>query len=230
MTGTPYGRRLMPITTTSGGLMSKRAAFAAAAALAAVAAAGCGSSSSSSGSSSSSSNSPPATSSTSAANPNAPEVNPAGDIPDNQAYVRYAPPGGGFSVKVPEGWSRITSGGAVTFTDKLNAVRVETTAAHAPLTVTEARRALLPKLASSVNGFHAGTVSSVTRHAGTAVRIKYLAIAKANPVTGKTGQDAVERYVFFHNGRDVVLTLSGPKAADNVDPWRIISNSVAWSG
>src|SRR6478735_5466915 len=37
--------------------------------------------------------------------PNAPETSPAGDIPDNQAYVAYAPPRAGYSVKVPEGWS-----------------------------------------------------------------------------------------------------------------------------
>jgi hypothetical protein len=48
-------------------------------------------------------------------------------------------------------------------------------------------------------------------------------------VTGKVGQDAVERYVFFHRGHEVILTLSGPQKADNVDPWRIISNSLAWS-
>src|SRR4051794_24654432 len=61
------------------------------------------------------------------------EVNPAGDIPDNQAYVAYAVPHAGFAVKVPEGWTRTIAGGAVTFTDKLNAIRLETRRApHAP--------------------------------------------------------------------------------------------------
>jgi hypothetical protein len=201
--------------------MSRRATLAAVAAIAAIGAAGCGSSSSSSSSSGGHQ--------AKAANPNAPEVSPAGDIPDNQAYVPYSPPGAGFSVKVPEGWSRTASGGAVTFTDKLNTVRIEAATAHAPLTVREARQTELPKLASSVRGFRAGKVSTVTRHAGTAVRMTYLATAQPNPVTGKTGQSAVERYVFFHKGRDVVLTLSGPKGADNVDPWRIITDSVTWS-
>jgi hypothetical protein len=48
-------------------------------------------------------------------------------------------------------------------------------------------------------------------------------------VTGKAGRDAVQRYVFFHNGTRVTLTLSGPQAADNVDPWRIVSDSVRWT-
>jgi hypothetical protein len=200
--------------------MSKRAALAASAAIVVIGAAGCGASSSSS-----SNGGQPAKT----ADPNAPEVNPAGDIPDNQAYVAYAPPGGGFSVKVPEGWSRAATGGAVTFTDKLNAIRVETMAAKAPPTVRHAKQTELPKLARSVKGFQPGTVSAVARPAGTAVRITYLATAKPNSVTGKSGQDAVERYVFFHRGHDVVLTLSGPKGADNVDPWKTVTGSLRWS-
>jgi len=198
--------------------MSKRAALAAGAAVVAIGAAGCGASSSSGGGHASKT-----------ATANAPEVNPAGDIPDNQAYVAYTPPGGGFTVKVPEGWARSSAGGAVTFTDKLNTIRVESKAAQAPLTARDARQTEVPKLASSVSGFRRGTVTAVARKAGTAVRITYLAKAKADPVTGKTGQDAVERYVFFHNGKDVILTLSGPKGADNVDPWKIVTDSVTWS-
>ena len=205
--------------------MTKPAVLAAGAAIVALGAAACGSSPSSN-SSNSSSSSPAATKTP---NPNAPEVNAAGDIPDNQAYVAYRPPAGGYSVKVPEGWSRTASGGAVTFTDKLNSVRMESVAAHAPLTVRDARQTEVPKLASSVRGLHAARVSAVARHAGTAVRIAYLATAAPNPVTGRRGQDAVERYVFFHKGRDVVLTLSGPKGADNVDPWRIVTDSLRWS-
>jgi hypothetical protein len=162
--------------------------------------------------------------------PNAPEVSPPGDIPDNQAFVPYSPPSGGYSVKVPEGWARTSSGGAVTFTDKLNAIRVETQSTRAPLTATQASRVELARLAHSVKGFKAGTVTAVTRPAGRAVRITYLADARPDAVTGKSGTDAVERYVFFHAGKDLVLTLSGPKGADNVDPWRIVTDSVRWSG
>lgn len=166
------------------------------------------------------------------ADPKAKEVSPAGDIPDNQAYVAYAPPGGGFTVKVPEGWSRTSSGGAVTFTDKLNAIRVQTAPAQAPPTGRDARQTELPKLASSVAGYQPGNVSSVSRRAGTAIRTTYLADARANAVTGKAGKagkDAVERYVFFHKGKDLILTLSGPKGADNVDPWRTVTDSVKWT-
>ena len=161
--------------------------------------------------------------------PSAPEVNPAGDIPDNQVYVPFTPPGATFSVKVPEGWSRTSSGGATTFTDKLNSVTVEAVPAKVELTVREAHATEVPKLARSTTGFKPGKVSAVTRQAGKAVRIEYLAESPADPVTGKRHRDAVERYVFFHSGQDVVLTLRGPKGADNVDPWRIVSDSLRWS-
>jgi hypothetical protein len=200
--------------------MSKRAALATGAAIVAIGVAGCGGSSSSGGGQAST---PTATAK------KAPETSPAGDIPDNQAYVAYAPPGGGFTVKVPEGWSRSAAGGAVVFTDKRNTIRVETKAAQAPLTARDARQSEVPKLASSVSGFQPGKVGTVARKAGTAVRMTYMAKAQTDPVTGKSGQDAVERYVFFHNGKDVILTLTGPKGADNVDPWKIVTDSVTWS-
>jgi len=170
-------------------------------------------------------------SSSTTVDPNAAEVSPAGDIPDNQAFVRYAVPGAGFSVKVPEGWSRSggSGGAAVVFTDKLNAIRLQAQPARQALTTAQARSRELPKLASSVPGLRAGTVSVVRRQGGPAVRITYLATARANPVTGKAGTDAVERYVFFHNGRDAVVTLSGPKGADNVDPWKLVTDSLRWS-
>src|SRR5882757_7336303 len=77
-------------------------------------------------------------SATKTVNPNGPEVSPAGDIPDNQAYVAYSPPAGGFSVKVPEGWARTTAGGVTSFTDKLNRIQMQTTPAKAALTAATA--------------------------------------------------------------------------------------------
>jgi hypothetical protein len=80
-----------------------------------------------------------------------------------------------------------------------------------------------------VKGFAKPKVSSVSRTAGSATRITYLAQSAADPVTGKVRRNAVERYVFFHAGRDVVLTLTGPDGADNVDPWKIVTNSLRWT-
>jgi len=96
-------------------------------------------------------------------------------------------------------------------------------------TTGDARQTEVPRLARAAKGFKAGQVSSVTRHAGQAVRITYGSSSKPDPVTGKTQTDAVERYAFFHKGSDVVLTLAGPKGADNVDPWKIVTDSLRFT-
>jgi len=165
-------------------------------------------------------------SSAKAVNPNTKEAVAPGDIPDNQAYVAYRPAGQPFSVKVPEGWARSTSGPATVFTDKLNSIRAESAPAKAPVTVAAARGSELSALASSNKSFRPGTVTAVQRTAGKAVRITYTADSKPDPVTGKFHTNAVERYVFFRSGRSIILTLTGAKGADNADPWKIVTNSL----
>ncbi|HEY8639999.1 MAG TPA: hypothetical protein VIL53_05785 [Solirubrobacterales bacterium] len=212
--------------------MKLRSTLAAGAAILALGAGvlGCGGSSGSSTSSGTSSGGSSSTNANAnAVNPNAPESSPPGDIPDNQVYVPYSPPGGGYSVKVPEGWSRSNSGGAIVFTDNLNSIRLESAPASKAPTVVQAKQTLVPQLSHSVNGFVPGNVSTVSRNAGQAVLITYQASSKPDPVTGKSTPEAVERYIFFHNGKEVILTLSGAKGADNVDPWRIVTNSVRWT-
>jgi hypothetical protein len=158
----------------------------------------------------------------------APETNPAGDIPDNQAYVPFTPPGGVFTVSVPEGWARITDGAATIFTDKLNTVRIETRArATAPNTMSVSVDEL-PAIASSTPGYRPGTVTAVQRKAGPVMLITYQGTSPPNPVTGKIGTDAIEHYEFWRDGRAVILTLSGPVGSDNVDPWRTITDSLQW--
>jgi hypothetical protein len=198
--------------------MRTRSAVGAGSAVLVLAIAGCGSSSS-----------PKASGPTKTVNPNGPEVSPAGDIPDNQAFVAYSPPAAGYSVKVPEGWARTSSGAVTSFSDKLNRIQMQVVPAKVALSTADARRTELPKLAKRVAGYQAGTVSSVTRKAGMAVRMTYFARSPVDAVTGKSHTEAVERYVFFHNGNDVVLTLSGPKGADNVDPWKIVTDSLTYT-
>lgn len=157
------------------------------------------------------------------------ESNPAGDIPDDQAFVAYHSDRGGFTVKVPEGWSRTDAAdGAVTFTDKLNRIEILPSPATAAPTPRSVNASVLPALRGHVPGFAAGKVSTVSRPAGQAVLITYQGNAPADPVTGKVVRDSFERYVFFHAGHRADLTLSGPVGADNVDPWRTVTDSLRW--
>jgi hypothetical protein len=156
------------------------------------------------------------------------EVNPAGDIPDDQVFVAYSPPGGSFTVKVPEGWGRTSSGGAITFTDKLNSITLESVRAAAAPTVASVRARELPAVAQAGRNYQPGQVSLVRRAAGPAVLATYRADSVPDPVTGKVVRDAVERYEFWRGGTEARLTLSGPVGADNVDPWRTVTDSFRW--
>ncbi|MEH0423074.1 hypothetical protein [Streptomyces sp. B21-083] len=206
--------------------------------LAAAVTAGCSGSgaTSGSGSSSGSSSSSGAASTTASAggsgsSPAPTESNPPGDIPDNQAFVAYQPSGGaftGFTVKVPEGWARTSQGGTTVFTDKLNRVQISAAATSSAPTVGSVTRQVVPRLRGQVPKFTSPKVSMVTRKAGGAVLLTYQGDSAANPVTGKVVRDAFERYSFHRQGHEVDLTLSGPVNADNVDPWRIVSDSFTW--
>ncbi|MFD4509875.1 hypothetical protein [Streptomyces sp. NPDC058457] len=176
----------------------------------------------------------PASGSTTVSGQNQPaptESNPPGDIPDNQVYVSYRPTGGsftGFTLKVPEGWARTSQGGTTTFTDKLNTVRITGVSASDAPTIGSVTNAVIPRLRSQVPKFSSPKVSEVTRHAGRVVLLTYQGDSAKDPVTGKVVRDAFERYAFHRAGHEVDLTLSGPVMADNVDPWRIVSDSFSW--
>ena len=155
------------------------------------------------------------------------ESSPPGDIPDNQAYVEYSPPSGGYRIKVPEGWARSNAGSAVVFSDKYNTIRVELRAAAAAPTVASVPSEL-PALAASTLGYRQGLLSSVTRTAGSAVLIRYQAASPPNDVTGKSVLLDVERYEFWARRTEAIITLSGSVGSDNVDPWRTVTNSFGW--
>ena len=157
-----------------------------------------------------------------------PEVNPAGDIPDSQVFVPYTLPSGAFTVDVPQGWARSVSGGAVTFTDHFNSVRLETAPASAAPTVASARSSELPAIRQLTPHMTSEAVSTVSRAAGTAVLITYQADSPPNEVTGRSLRLSVERYELWRGGTEAILTLSGPVGADNVDPWRRVTDSFRW--
>ncbi len=162
-----------------------------------------------------------------AVDPNAPEVVAPGDIPDNQAFVEFVSADGRYAVKVPEGWARTEHAGVVTFTDKYNSIAVSSSPASVAPTVASVKATGLTDVSSDPT-YTLNDVKPVTRKAGSGVLATYLIGSAPNPVTAKKALLAVERYLFVRNGQLVTMTLSGAKGADNVDPWRIVSDSLVW--
>ena len=156
------------------------------------------------------------------------EVNPSGDIPDNQAYVPFNPAKGGYAVTVPEGWAQSTGATATTFSDKLNSARFQTKQAPAAPTVATVGANVVPALSSAHPGFVLTDVTPFTRTGGSGILIRFQQDAPPNAVTSGSRRQAVEEYLFWKNGAEVDLTLTSPKGADNVDPWKKITDSFTW--
>jgi hypothetical protein len=156
------------------------------------------------------------------------EFRPPGDIPDDQVFVDYKVPGSAVVVRVPEGWAKRTIGGTTTFTDHYNSVAVQVVRQPKPPTLQSATSDELPTLSKDVSNFKAGDVTSAPRAHGNAILVTYQQDSAPDPTTGKVVRDAVERYEFWKNGQEAILTLTGPTNADNVDPWRIVSDSLEW--
>jgi hypothetical protein len=161
-----------------------------------------------------------------AAKPVPVENNPPGDIPDNLAFILYVNKPGRYSFTHPEGWARTGKGGQVRFTDKLNGVDVESTAATQAPTVSSARTSDVPRIRASVPAFQLRDIKAVTLPAGRGVHIVFRRNSDPDAVTGKVYRDEVEEYAVFSHGRLVRMDLYGPVGADNVDAYRTMSQSL----
>jgi len=151
-----------------------------------------------------------------------------GDIPDSTIYVPYQAAAGHLQIKVPEGWSRTTTATSATFTSSLNSIKVMWMPMTAAPTVNSVRATAVPALKTSASAFRLQSVHPVSLTGGPAVELVYLVNSAANPVTGRRYRLVVERFALYHHGRGAVLSLSSAVGADNVDPWRIVSQSFRW--
>ncbi|MDP9222667.1 MAG: hypothetical protein M3P18_02215 [Actinomycetota bacterium] len=172
------------------------------------------------------------------------ESNPPGDIPDTTQFVPYRSTRGHFVLSVPEGWSRRTSATNVSFTDKLNSIDgAWFKSTHAP-TVRTAKTKDVPALAKTQEAFRLGHIVacnpsctipfstspiSVSLPSGKATVITYYSNSAPNSVTGQRYRLENLRFEFYKNGEEAALTLSGTVGSDNVDPWRLVSQSFRWS-
>jgi len=156
------------------------------------------------------------------------ESNPPGDIPDTTVYVPFNSAAGHLTLKVPEGWSRKQKATSSTFASNLNSISVAWQPMTSAPTLTTVRSTAVPALSHTALAFRLQSVRMVTLPGGRAVEIVYRANSAPNAVTGRQYRLVIERFEFFKNGRAAVLTLSSAVGSDNVDPWRIVSESFRW--
>lgn len=158
--------------------------------------------------------------------PGAPEPKTAGDIPDNQAFVRYVNPAG-YSLEVPEGWARTVQGSSAHFEAKFNSLSVVLRRASAAPDVVNVQAGEVKALQKDTS-VKVRSVKAVKLPSGSAVLIRYDSQSQPNAVTGQKVALENDLYLLYKNGQEALLTLSAPKGTDNVDAWRRIANSFRW--
>jgi hypothetical protein len=158
--------------------------------------------------------------------PGVPEPKTVGDIPDNQAFVRYTNPAG-YSLEVPEGWARTVQGSSARFEAKFNRLSVALQRASAAPDVVSVQAGEVKALQKDTS-VKVRSVKAVKLPSGSAVLVRYDSQSQPNAVTGQKVLLENNLYLLYKNGQEVLLTLSAPKGADNADAWRRIVESFRW--
>ncbi|MFN8164055.1 MAG: hypothetical protein U0R26_09575 [Solirubrobacterales bacterium] len=149
-----------------------------------------------------------------------------GDIPDNQAFLTYSDRGSGYSIRYPEGWARKGSGSDVTIQDRANVIHVVVVGGNPP-TPADAT-AGVEKLKRSDPSVQGSAAQVMTIGGAPVVKITYTRLSAPDPVTGKRLPLTIDRYEYSHGGKVAIVDLGTPKGVDNVDAYRMISESFQW--
>ena len=150
----------------------------------------------------------------------------AGDIPDNQVFLAFGNAGAGYSIRYPEGWLQRGRRQNVTFQDKNNRIRI--VVSNGPAFTAASVRADVAALKSTNATFQATAPTPVALPAGPAFKVTYSTESAPDPVTNKRVTLAVDRYYLSRGGKRSILDLGAPKGVDNVDAFRMISQSFRW--
>ncbi len=149
-----------------------------------------------------------------------------GDIPDNQTFLVFKDPGAGYSIRYPEGWARQGSGKDVTFQEKANVIHIVVRPGPPPTEASALKG--LEELRRSDPTVHATATERVTLNGRPAVKIEYGRQSAPDPVTGKRLPLTIDRYEYGRGGKVAVVDLATPVGVDNVDAYRMISESFEW--
>lgn len=150
-----------------------------------------------------------------------------GDIPDNQAFLTFTDSAGGYSIRYPEGWTRRSGHGEVTFQDRANTIRVAVASGTAPTLAQVA--AEVKRLKSADPTIAAGGAPQrLVIDGSPVIKVTYTRLSKPDPVTGKQLPLTIDRYEYARAGRTATIDLGTPRGVDNVDAYRMISRSFRW--
>ena len=194
--------------------------------LAVLAATGCaGSASSSSGGSGPSSSQPPSSSGGTTGT----YVPAAGTDKSGVVFQTYTNPKLGYQMLYPGGWNVTKKDGIVRIAKLGNSIVIGTrTSKNAPK-VKPVRAALIGQQKKKTVLDIESRPTSTELHGNPAIRMVF---TKDKPATANTPEDTlrVYRYLVFHKGHLVILSLQTPTSRDNTQAYDLIANSLRWPG
>jgi hypothetical protein len=149
-----------------------------------------------------------------------------GDIPDNQEFLLFSDKSAGYSIRYPAGWARTGNGADVTFREKGNVIHIVVRKGPMPTKATATQG--LEALAKTDSSVKPEAAEEIELKGKPAVKITYAQMSGPDPVTGKRLPLTVDRYEIGKAGKVAVLDLVTPVGVDNVDAYRMISESFQW--
>jgi hypothetical protein len=189
-----------------------------------LAATGCaGSSSSSSGGSGPTASQP----SSSAGGTTGTYVPAAGTYKSGAVFQSYTNPKLGYQLLYPGGWNVTKKAGIVRIAKLGNAIVIATRQSKNAPKVKPVRAALIQQQKKNTVLDIESRPKSTKLNGRPAIRMVF---TKDKPATADAPEDTlrVYRYLVFHNGQIVILSLQTPTSRDNKQAYDLIANSLSW--
>jgi hypothetical protein len=150
-----------------------------------------------------------------------------GDVPDNAVFLKYQGASPVFSIQYVEGWQVTPQPDGVAIRDKDSSETVAIVASQADIAGYIASTDL-PALQAQA-GFSLVKHDTVTVGASKYVHLAYHVTSPPDAVTGKQLPLMVDRYYVPGSGGLAIVILATPSGVDNVDAFRQMIESFAWS-
>jgi hypothetical protein len=192
--------------------------------VAVLAATGCaGSASSSSGGSGPTASQPPSSSGGSTGS----YVPAAGTDKSGAVFQTYTNPKLGYQLLYPGGWNVTKKGGIVRIAKLGNSIVIATRASKNAPKVKPVRAALIDQQKKKAVLDIESRPKSTELNGDPAIKMVF---TKDKPATADTPEDTlrVYRYLVFHKGHIVILSLQTPTSRDNKQAYDLIANSLSW--
>ena len=151
----------------------------------------------------------------------------AGTDPSGALFQTYTDPKLGYQLLYPGGWNVTRKGGIVRIAKLGNSIVIATRKSKNAPKVKPVRTALIGQQKTKAVLAIESRPKSMKLNGNPAIRMVF---TKDKPATANTPEDTlrVYRYLVFHNGQIVILSLQSPTSRDNAQAYDLIANSLSW--